>query len=195
MAYDPVSPEHIDCDRQQVSQAEVRPVTGSCHVMTLSAISLFLISLGIYLLFALSSYREKYAQATDAWRLGGTRIVELTLVKQDIHNLSCASDQVREGLHCGYSGDLREVEPASPDAPQVLQPYNTVKNELLLGAGLWSNPVMKEDLPSDRFTVACNYHVVGIMKAVSLRWSPTGTFSPVTQSVTVGTLTECVLSR
>jgi len=163
--------------------------------MSLSVFSLFLIGLGVYLLFAFSSYREEYAQATDTWRLGGTRMVELTLVKQDLQNLSCASDQVREGLHCGYHSDLRDYELASPEAPQVLQPYNTARNELLLGAGLWSNPAMKDGLPAERFTVMCNYHVVGVMKAVSLRWSPTGAFSPVAQSVTVGTLTECVLPR
>jgi hypothetical protein len=163
--------------------------------MTLSVFSFFLIGLGVYLIFAFSSYREEYAQATDTWRLGGTRMVELTLVKEDLQNLSCASDQIRDGLHCGYHGDLSADGLASAKSPQVLQPYNTARNELLLGAGLWSSPAMKDGLPADRFTVICNYHVVGVMKAVSLRWSPTGTFSPVTQSVTVGTLTECVLPR
>jgi hypothetical protein len=54
---------------------------------------------------------------------------------------------------------------------------------------------LRRELPAERFTVVCNYHVVGVLKAVSLRWSPTGNFSPVDQSVAVGNLTDCTIPQ
>jgi hypothetical protein len=179
----------------EVTPRVAQPSCGNCHVLTLSVLSLCLIGLGVTLFYAWSGYREKYAQATEGWRVGGTRMVELTLIKQDKQNLACASDLVREGLHCAYRANLSPFGSGTPDDPHVMVNYNTIKNELFLGAGLWSNPVMQQALPNDRFTVVCNYHVVGVIKSVSLRWSPTGAFGPVGQSVTLGTLTECVIPQ
>jgi hypothetical protein len=77
----------------------------------------------------------------------------------------------------------------------VLQPFNTVKNELFLAAGLWQAPILHEPLPAERFTVVCNYRVLGVLRAVSLRWSLTGNFGPVDQSVAVGTLSDCTIPQ
>jgi hypothetical protein len=156
---------------------------------------LFVIGFAVWLVSAGRRYREQYAQAMEGWRVGSTRAVDLTLVKEDKRNLACASDQAIEGLHCGYRRDLREAGPLSPDNPQILQPYNTVGNELLLGAGLWTSPDLKEPLPHGRFTVSCNYRIKGVMKSASIRFAPTGAFGPAGKTVTVGTLTECLLPR
>lgn len=163
------------------------------HVLTLSALSLFSIGFGVWLIFAWTRYGEEYAQANEVWHVGGTRMVELTLVREDVDNLACASDLSRDGLYCAYRANLTGFAPGPPDERQILRPYATIKNELLLGAGLWSSPDLRGNLPAWRFTVVCNYHIVGVLKSVSLRWTPTGDFSPATQSIAAGRLSDCVL--
>jgi hypothetical protein len=166
-----------------------------CNALLLSFLSLFVIGFGVWVVSAGKRYREEYAQATEGWRVGSTRAVELTLVKDDKRNLACASDQAIEELHCGYRRDLQEAGPLSPDDPHILHPYNTVGNELLLGAGLWASSDLKEPLPQRRFTVSCNYHIKGVMKSASIRFAPTAAFAPTGKTVTVGTLTDCTLPQ
>jgi hypothetical protein len=122
-------------------------------------------------------------------------MLEITLIRDDKKNLACASDRVYGEIHCGYTRDGKPFGPKPEEDPHILQPFNTVKNELFLAAGLWHAPVLKEPLPADRFTVVCNYYVVGVLKAVALRWSPTGSFNPVDQSVAVGSLSDCVIPQ
>lgn len=83
----------------------------------------------------------------------------------------------------------------SPDNPRMLQPVNTVERELLLGAGLWTSPDLKETLPPGRFTVVCNFEVKGVVKSVSLRFARTVSFDPVGRTIAVGTLRDCMLPR
>ncbi len=178
-----------------VGQPETPPRSGRCNVLILSFLSFFLIGFGVWLASAGKRYREEYAEGLDGWRVGGTRSVELTLVRDDKRNLSCAADPVIAGLHCGYRHDLREAGSASSDDPQVLQPVNTTGNELLLGAGLWRSPELKGRLPPDRFSVICNYQVKGFVESASIRFDPTTTFFPTSKTVTVGIFTDCVLPR
>jgi hypothetical protein len=176
-------------------QTDAPPRPERCNVLLLSFLSFFLIGFGVWVVSAGSRYREEYAQATQGWRVGSARVVDLTLVKDDKRNLACASDQVIAGLHCGYRSDSHEAGPLSADNPQILQPYNTVGNELLLGAGLWSSPDLKEPLPEARFTVICNYHIKGVMKSALIRFAPAASFAPLGRTVTVGTLTDCMIPR
>ena len=184
----------MSADSAPPGQAQV-PHPERINLLLVSFLSLFVIGFGVWLVSAGSRYREQYAQTMEGWRVGSIRGVELTLVKDDKRNLACAADQTFEELHCGFRRDLLEAGAATPDNPHVLQPYNTVGNELMLGAGLWSSPDLKEPLPPSRFTVSCNYHIKGVMKSVSLRFSPTAFFRPAGKTVTVGTLTDCVLPR
>lgn len=164
-----------------------------CNALALSFVSFCLISFGVWVVSAGERYRKEYAQATPGWHVGSTRLVELTLVKEDRQNLACAADREIAGLACRHGGDLREAEPSALDESRTLQPYKTVGGELLLGAGLWSSPDLGRSLPGSRFTVVCNYEVKGIMKSAMIRFDLMGRFSPVGQTVAVGTLTECVL--
>jgi hypothetical protein len=153
------------------------------------------IGVALWLILAWAGYKEKYSQQTEGWHLGSTKMLEITLIREDKKNLACASEKVFAGVHCGYRINGQPWG-AGPDTdPQVLQPFNTVKNELFLAAGLWQSPILQGTLPAERFTVVCNYHVLGVLKAVSLRWSPTGNFGPVDQSVAVGNLTDCVIPQ
>jgi len=148
----------------------------------------------VWLVSAGKRYRNEYTESTDGWRAGSTHEVELTLVRSDRQNLSCASDTTVAGLRCAFRRDLTAVG-GSADDPQVLQPYNTTNNELLLGAGLWTSPELKGPLPEARFTVVCNYHIQGVTRSAAIRFAPAAPFSPIGNPVTVGSLSDCALPR
>lgn len=143
----------------------------------------------LFLAFSRSRYRATYAAVDSGFLVGEARLVELTLVRADMRNLACASDVAIGSLRCGFDGSQRPVS-ALPEKER-LRPYNTVRNELLLVAGLWSVLAAPEALPKARFTVVCEYHVTGVLKSAALRWEPAGRFAPLDRSVPVGFVTQC----
>ena len=165
------------------------------NVLLYTVFSLLCIGIALWLVLAWSGYKDKYTQQTEGWRLGSTRMLEITLIREDKKNLACASDKTFGVVRCGYHRDGTPNGPLPENDPHILQPFNTVKNELFLAAGLWQAPVLQGELPKDRFSVVCNYSIVGVLKAVALRWSPTGSFNPVDQSVAVGTLGDCAIPQ
>jgi hypothetical protein len=166
-----------------------------CNELLLSFVAFALIAFGVWVVSGGKRYREEYAAATQGWRVGTTRVVELTVVREDKTNLACASDHAIAGLRCGHGRDQRPVGSLSADKPEMLQPYSTVGGELLLGAGLWTSPDMKQTLPSGRFSVVCNYTIKGVMKSARIRFDPASSFNGMGKTVTVGSLTDCVLPR
>jgi hypothetical protein len=173
-----------------------RPRPGRLNVFVFSLASFCLIVFGVWVFSAGKRYREEYAQTTPGWQVGSTRTVEVTLVRDDRHNLGCASDAVVAGLHCGNRRDLSPAVPSTAESPLVLQPYNTVGGELFLGAGLWTSPELQQgSLPAARFSVVCNYHAQGIIASALIRFDERAPFSPVGRTVSAGTLTDCVLPR
>jgi hypothetical protein len=178
-------------DEPEVDEREPLPR----NVLLYTVLALLCMGIGLWLVLAWSGYKEKYTQQTEGWRLGSTKMLEITLIRDDKKNLACASDKVFGDVHCGFHQDGTQYGPKPEEDPHILQPFNTVKNELFLAAGLWQASVLRGELPKDRFTVVCNYHVLGVLKAVSLRWSPTGSFNPVDQSVAVGALTDCAIPQ
>jgi hypothetical protein len=159
---------------------------------------LALVAIGVFvwLVFTVSGYGRRYAQMAEPWSIGGTRLVEITLVKADRNALCCASDVVLSGgVRCAYGANEKRPTPPVTDDKLILSPYATVGHELLLGAGLWTAADLRSSVPDHRFTMVCNFHMTGVMKSVSLRWSPTGRFDPVKQSVPAGTLTDCAFPR
>jgi hypothetical protein len=170
-----------------------RRTLGSVLMPTL--VTFYSIGIALWLIFAWSGYDTKYSQTTDSWKLNSTKMIEITLIGEDKVNLACASDANVHGLHCGYNAQHQKVPGEVDTDPQLLQPYNTVANELFLGAGLWTNPVLKGPLPGQRFTVMCNYKVLGAAKNVSLRWGVKAAFDPLKNSVAVGSLSDCVIPQ
>jgi hypothetical protein len=191
-----VGPSHgpTSCEPSQARATALLP-SGRCNVLLLSFLSFVLIGFGVWVFSAGSRYRQEYTQAIEGWRIGSTRVVELTIVKEDKRNLGCAADPVIAGLHCGHRRDLQEVVPVSADNPQILQPYNTVGNELLLGAGLWNCPDLAEPLPEGRFTVVCSFQIKGVMKSAAIRFDASASFGPVGRTITLGTFSDCMISR
>ena len=170
-------------------------VTGEFNVLCYTLLSLFVVTFGVWLIFSWTGYGKRYAPHADGWYMGGTRSIEVTLIREDIQNLNCASDLVLEGLHCGYRADQQPFDPNGTEDRLLLRPYNTVDSVLFLGAGLWSSTGLPSQLPKERFTVVCNFRMVSAIKSVSLRWSPTGSFSPVKEAVPAGLLTDCVIPQ
>lgn len=150
--------------------------------------------LGVF--FAWTGYSNRYAQVTEGWHIGQSKLIEVTVVREDKGRLACSSDVILEdNVHCGFHTNGQPFPESTQDNSHVLSPYNTIKNELFLAAGLWTSPALRGQLPTERFTVACNYKITGVLKSVGLRWAANASFEPVKQSVTVGTLTNCVIPK
>lgn len=158
-------------------------------------LALFVIGFGVWVIFTWMKYDKSAAQTEQGWHKGSRQLVEITLVREDINKLACASDFSVEGLNCGYLANSQPRVPPPPDDAHLLKPYCNVKNDMLLAAGLWDSPGLRAPLPTERFTVMCNYDIVGVLKTVSLRWNPTDKFDPAKQSLPVGVLTDCVIPQ
>jgi hypothetical protein len=180
-----------------VEQPDVLPpskVTGEFNVLCYTLLSLFIVCFCVWLIFAWIRYNERYAPNAEGWFKGATRSIEVTLVREDRQNLDCASDVVLEGLHCGYRANLDPFDTGGT-TERVLHPYNTADNVLFLGAGLWDSPALAGPLPKERFTVVCNYRMVGAIKSVSLRWTTNGVFEPAKAAVPAGVVSDCVIPQ
>ena len=181
-----------------VPQPDVLPpskVTGEFNVLCYTLLSLFIVSFAAWLIYAWTGYGNRYAPHADGWYKGGTRSIEVTLVREDVQNLGCASDAVLEGLHCGFRLNQQPFDAQGTEDRLLLRPYYTVDQTLFLGAGMWSSPGLSGTLPKDRFSVVCNFSMVGSLKTVSLRWQPTGSFAPNKDAIPVGLLTDCVIPQ
>ena len=179
---------------QDVNLPPATSVGREFMVLCYTLLSLFIIGFSVWLVFAWVGYGERYAQVTDRWHKGGTYSIEITIVREDENNLGCASDLALEGLQCAHRANRRPVQPP-PDDRVLLRPYNTVDSVLFLGAGLWSSPGMRKPLPTVRFTVVCDFHMLGAVKSVATRWKPGGPFLPATKSFPFGTLSGCVWQK
>ena len=181
-----------------VEQPDVLPpskATDEFNVLCYTLLSLFVVTFVVWLIFAWTGYGKRYAPHADGWYPGATRSIEVTLVREDIRNLECASDVVIEGVHCAYRADQRLWDAAETPDGLRLRPYNTTDNVLFLGAGLWSSPGLAGTLPKDRFTVMCNYRMLGAVKSASLRWSPTGSFDAAKAAMPAGVVSDCVIPK
>jgi hypothetical protein len=185
-------------DQQPAAQPERRlpaKATGEFNVLCYTLLSLFVLTFGVWVVFAWMDYGKRYAPLAEGFYVGGTRSIEITLVREDVNNLDCASDLAVGGVHCAFKANEQPFDPnPTPDAVR-LRPYNTADNVLFLGAGLWSSPGLAGPLPTDRFTVTCNYRMVSSLKSVALRWSAGGAFAPVKTAVPAGVLSDCVIPQ
>lgn len=178
------------------SRAPKREAPSEFAVLRLTLFSLFTIVVIVGLLFAWTGYSNRYAQVTEGWHIGQTKLVEVTVVREDKDRLACASDVLIEDIHCGWHANGTPFDAHTQNDSHVISPYNTVKNELFLAAGLWTSlEASKTKVPTERFTAACNLNIQGVLKSVSLRWQATASFDPVKQSVAVGTLSNCVIPK
>jgi hypothetical protein len=164
--------------------------SGELDLLIRVTLALFVIGLGVWVLLAGATYRREYSGTGVAWHRGAQNFIEITLVREDEVNLACAADATLQGLHCGFRADRTTL---GDDDAHVLRPYNTVNGELFLGAGLWSSLASRGRLPANRFTVTCDFEIVGALHSVALRWTRNGAFEPSARSLAVGVLHECAI--
>jgi hypothetical protein len=160
-----------------------------CNLCSLASIAFVL-----WLIFTVSGYANGYAQAMEGWRLGGTHMVELTLVREDREDGGCASDVRVVDVRCEFGAD-QELAAEPPGKSQALRPYKSITDQLLLGAGLWDAEALRGSLRRGRFTVVCNFHVLGVMRSAALRWRKKDAFSRAKETIPVGKFSQCVIPR
>jgi hypothetical protein len=164
--------------------------SGELEPLTRVTLALFVIGLGVWLLLARAGYRREYSGTGVAWHRGAQNFIEITLIREDDVNLACAADATTQGLRCGFRADRTSQ---GEDDAHLLRPYKTVNGELFLGAGLWSSLPSPGRLPAGRFTVTCDFEIVGALHSVALRWTRNGAFEASDRSLATGVLRECAI--
>jgi len=155
-------------------------------VLLQGAAALICIGFAVWLIFSWTNYPDRYAQAIEGWRLGGTHMVELTLVREDRTKLACAADVQIEDVRCEFRRNEQALAEALDDR-RKLRPYKSVKGALLLGAGLWTSPDL-DRAPAGRFTAVCNFHILGVTRSAAVRWDMKGEFIRLKETLPVGRL-------
>jgi len=179
------------------SPVAARP-QGELDLLIRVTLALFAIGLAVWLLLAGAAYRREYSGTGAAWHRGANNFIEITLVREDHVNLSCASDATIHGLHCGFRADRRPWQASGQDdtdEARVLRPYNTINGELFLGAGLWDSLAQHGPLPSGRFTVNCDFEIVGALRSVALSWKRNSKFDANDRNLAAGMLRNCEIPQ
>jgi hypothetical protein len=126
--------------------------------------------------------------APRSFTVGQDVDVAITLVTTDAKSLACAHPEEIGGRHCEYAGhNERWTKPPSsgrpPTAADVLAPYKTTDDILLLVPGLFSEPALRERLAIDppnfnsehiRFVANCKMRVEGKLSEIDVRWANNG---------------------
>ena len=145
---------------------------------------------GVAGLFAFAVYSElayrRPASAPRSFTEGQDVDVAITLVTSDARSLSCSRAEEINGRHCEFASHTeRWNKPSSSgkDSPKdILAPYKTTDDILLLIPGLFSEQALRERLAIDppnaaehiRFVANCKLHVEGKVKEIDVRWATNG---------------------
>ena len=143
----------------------------------------------LWVVLAWASYDRKFAQAKQGWYPGGKYLVELTLTAQDRESPACAADAGLHNLRCDFGADRKRVDGVKGD---FLRPYKPVNGSAFLAAGLWHSPSLAEP-PRERFTVVCNFHFLGLVEPVAVRWKKKDKFENAKRALPAGMLQDCVI--
>lgn len=150
----------------------------------------FLAVLPMYLPFTPLNDRlkppEPVPEKEQAWSIGKTVRLGVTLITADYERLACANDKSIDGAHCEFKSE-REKWPNDPSQPiddnkaNIIQPYRTFpNNQLLFIQGLWAEPTVATRLHEEpstlpekkqsRFVVECDITFVGKLERPKMRW-------------------------
>jgi len=75
-------------------------VTGEFNVLCYTFLCLFMVSFIVWAIYSWTGYGQRYAPHADGWYKGGTRSIEVTLVREDMQNLACARTWRRRNALC-----------------------------------------------------------------------------------------------
>lgn len=140
---------------------------------------------------------------------GQTVDVAITLISADGYGLSCASDQVVDSAHCGFTkeGDAWKQKGSESMKPEdIISPYMTVDNVLFLIPGLFTQPLLKkrlddeppgkftrEEMETRRFTTTCKMKVIEKMSNFKVRWAPNAPWGD-RDTAWVGRVSDCKMT-
>jgi hypothetical protein len=143
----------------------------------------------IYMMTGETARKRAKVEAITPKELQKGQVIDaaITLISADAGRLSCASDTKVGEAHCGFGADTKPwvaKEGEAPTKPEdVIAPYMTVDNVLLLIPGLFTQPVLKkrledeppgrytrEEMESRRFTVTCKMKLEQQFEKIKVRW-------------------------
>ncbi|NRA33543.1 MAG: hypothetical protein HRU17_09405 [Polyangiaceae bacterium] len=153
---------------------------------------------------------QPYRHQTQAWKVGATSEVRVSVVSADVRALACASDMNAEGVRCAYKADKTAV-PRAPDSPLddnqhlVIQPFKTVPDDhLVLIAGLWHDVSVAYRVHQEpnlgkgsrrlmRFVARCQVRFVAQASpdTVQTRWGLTSSWGKINKKPMVGIVQSC----
>jgi hypothetical protein len=163
-------------------------------------IVLALIAWDFYIFSPLASAPRKPPPTYEA---GQEIDVSITLITPDVRNLACASAEVVNGRHCEFETAKQKWKSEGKPKPlEIVAPYKTTDDKLLLVADLWKEPALAKRLADDpptvgpehaRFVANCKLKIDGKMEKLETRWQLNGAFSAASDGW-VGTISNCLLS-
>lgn len=157
----------------------------------------------------LGKFITKKAPRTESrgnWQIGDRAELHITVVTSDYDQLACADRRTVGDAHCEWKNE-RERWPRAEDEPiddnrlNILQPYKTTDDALVLLSGLWAMPEVAMRLHTEpsrgvsksqlaRFVVTCDVEFVEEWDATMIRWGPGQRWdSP--KKVMIGNPKEC----
>jgi hypothetical protein len=167
------------------------------------------VALLLFALYANWDYANGPKRATPQrdLKVGQDIDVSITLVSTDAKALSCWSAAEMNGRHCEYESPTQRWSKASssgrPPGQDILAPYKTTDDLLLLVPGLFLEPALAKRLTIDppdfgrehiRFVANCKMHLEGEMENFGVRWAQQGQFQQ-QQKAFFGPVSGCTLSE
>lgn len=181
--------------RARTVPADVPPLRPKGGSLTKSVVLFIIVVGGLAAGFAfLGRETGGGARTAPSWKTGQTHDVELTLVKNDKDELTCAAPQEIAGRRCAQERANKPwATPAAGDDKKLLKPYTTTGGQELLAAGLWSEPALTSNLPATRFSVKCKFTVEGKIPQPAIRWSTDKPFYDSPAEWPAGVVTNCTV--
>ena len=120
----PKSAAAVPSPKGHTSNASAKSSTPREYDLLMKTIFAFVIIVAVLgAFFAWTGYSNRYAQVTEGWHLGQTKLIEVTVVIEDKARLACSSDVILEdNIHCGYHGSGKPFDASTQDDSHVLSP-------------------------------------------------------------------------
>jgi hypothetical protein len=93
----------------------------SSHTLLYTVFGFLCMGVALWLVFAWTGYKDRYSQQTEGWHLGSTKMIEVTLIRDDKKNLACSSDKSFADVHCGYYAN---TQPWGPGPERMRTPFS-----------------------------------------------------------------------
>lgn len=127
------------------------------------------------------------------WQAGAEATIHITVTTADYDKLACAGAEQFGAARCAYQSE-GQLFPRDPNQPlddnkeNIIQPYRTTDNQLILLSGLWAQPEIAMRLHNEpsrgvlekklaRFVATCQVRFLREWDSPLIRWSPRDSWS------------------